>query len=428
MNIKKTVQLLGPGLVFASSSIGTSHLILSTRAGAHHGMVFFWIILACLIFKYPFFEFAPRYVAATGNSLLKGYRNIGMWAVVLFALIIGISMFAVVGAVGAVSAGILSTMGGLSAVPMPTLLGLLLAVSAVLLYFGGYRALDILVKWLSVILLISVAIAFFAVIFKGPIEQAPDFIAPPLMEGAGLALLISLLGWMPTGMEASAMHSFWVLEKQKISGKKANLKDSLFDFNIGYGMTVLLALMFMIIGAFTVYGSGQLLDGSSTEFSNKLLNVFSTNIGQWAVPVILIAAFGTIYGTLITAWDAFARGFSRSLRIFKYGDITANEEENAFVDQYYKPIMVLIGLGGFLLFNFAASNMITMLQGATIFSFIASPILAYLNLKVIQSDAIAPEFRPEQWKISIAWIGLIAMAFFGVYYIYTLFAHGAGAH
>ena len=80
----KRFRALGPGLLFASSAIGTSHLVLSTRAGAHHGMVYIWIIIAALVFKYPFYEFGPRYASATGYSLVKGYKDQGHWACLLY--------------------------------------------------------------------------------------------------------------------------------------------------------------------------------------------------------------------------------------------------------------------------------------------------------------------------------------------------------
>ena len=45
------------------------------------------VIIVALILKYPFFEFGARYAAATGKSLVEGYRNIGRWALWLFLLI-----------------------------------------------------------------------------------------------------------------------------------------------------------------------------------------------------------------------------------------------------------------------------------------------------------------------------------------------------
>lgn len=428
MNKKTILQTVGPGLLFASSSIGTSHLVLSTRAGAHHGMIFFWIILACLLLKYPFFEFSPRYVSATGHSLLKGYKDQGLWAVVLFTIIIGISMFAVVGAVGAVTAGLLSTMVGMNTVSMPVLLALVLGFTAVLLWKGGYKALDNFVKILSIVLLLSVFIAFVAVLFKGPVQPVEEFIPPKLLEGAGFALLISLVGWMPTGMEASALHSFWILENEKSNKRRTSLKDSLFDFNLGYMMTVALAIMFMIIGTYTVYGSGDLLEGNSTEFSNKLLNIFTSSIGGWAYPIIAIAALGTIYGTLITAWDAFSRGFVRAMRIFKFDKLDKSEEQERFVIKFYPWMMAVIGLGGYALFIFSSSSMIKILEGATIFSFVAGPVIAFLNLRAIQGDNIPESFRPSRKMIYLAYLGLGAMSLFAIYYLTILLTSGSIGH
>ncbi|MEO0338155.1 MAG: Nramp family divalent metal transporter, partial [Bacteroidota bacterium] len=310
-NLKTLFKTVGPGLLFASSAIGTSHLVLSTRAGAHHGIVFLWIILGALILKYPFYEFGPRYANATGYSLLKGYRDQGKWAVVLFLIFILVSMFAVTGAIGAVTAGLLTTMFGFGGVPVPILAGVILLLTVALLLLGGFKGLDRLIKVICVVLLVTVVIAFIAVVIKGPITPVADFQAPVLLEGAGLTLLISLLGWMPSGLEASTMHSIWSIEKANTEDYEPTLQQVRFDFNLGYMFTTILALMFLVIGAFTVYGSGQLLEGNATQFSNKLLHVFTSNLGQWSYPVLAIAAFGTIYGTLIAVMDAFPRTFVR---------------------------------------------------------------------------------------------------------------------
>ena len=56
--LKKT---LGPGILFASTAIGVSHLVQSTRAGAKYGFGLLIFIIIANLFKYPFFEFASRY-------------------------------------------------------------------------------------------------------------------------------------------------------------------------------------------------------------------------------------------------------------------------------------------------------------------------------------------------------------------------------
>ena len=67
---------LGPGILLAATAIGVSHLVYSTRAGASYGFGLLWLIVVANLFKYPFFEFGPRYAAATGESLLQGYRKL----------------------------------------------------------------------------------------------------------------------------------------------------------------------------------------------------------------------------------------------------------------------------------------------------------------------------------------------------------------
>lgn len=419
---RQLLKTLGPGLLFASTAIGTSHLVLSTRAGAHHGMMMAGIILIALLLKYPFFEFGTRYANGTGNSLLIAYKKQGTWAIVLFIVAVVVNMFAVTGAIAAVSAGLLSSMFGISALPIPILAGAILAVSVLLLWLGGYAGLDRFIKFLTVVLLVTILIAFIAVLIKGPITKNPDFIAPALLEGAGLTLLVSLIGWMPSGLEASTMNSIWTIEKVQADKYQPSLKEALFDFNLGYIFTAALALMFLTIGAFTVYGSGQVLGGNATAFSNKLLTVFVANLGDWVYPFMATAAFGTIYGTLVTVIDAFSRGFTRAWRVFAFQKIENNEEQVAFLQKNYKLLLVVVGLGGFLLFYFSAAGMIKILEAATILSFFTAPVIAFLNWRAMQSGDLPGSHQPAKWLVNLAYVGLIAMIVFPLFFLWAMLA------
>ena len=77
-------RAFGPGLLWAAAAIGVSHLVQSTRAGAEAGFGLAGVILLALVLKYPFFEYGPRYAAATGESLVEGYERIGRWALWLY--------------------------------------------------------------------------------------------------------------------------------------------------------------------------------------------------------------------------------------------------------------------------------------------------------------------------------------------------------
>ena len=423
MKAKTYLKAIGPGLIFASSSIGTSHLVLSTRAGAEHGMIYFWIILLALLFKYPFFEFGPRYAAATGHNLLKGYKDQGIWAIYIFLLLIVISMFAVTGAIGAVSAGLLSTFFdfGLSD---GLLTGVIILITLIALLTGGYKGLDSIIKLISVTLLITAIVAFAAVLSNGRQVPAPDFEALPLLEGAGLTLFIGLIGWMPTGIEASVMNSIWILKNNETSDIKPTKRQVLFDFNLGYLFTVVTAIIFLVIGAFTIYGSGNQLGEGTTEFSKNLLHAISDNLGPWSFPIIAVAAFGTIYGTLITVLDAFSRCVTQGLRALFFDDMTDNAEQKSFTKKIFPIVLIIQSIGGFALFYFSTSSMITMLEWATIISFLIAPILGVLNLRVILKLRRDTEHDVPNYLLYLAYIGLVAMVGFTIYYLINIGSTG----
>ena len=82
--LKKT---LGPGILFASTAIGVSHLVQSTRAGANYGFGLLFFVVIANLFKYPFFEFGSRFANATETSIIDGYKQLGMWVLWSYLLI-----------------------------------------------------------------------------------------------------------------------------------------------------------------------------------------------------------------------------------------------------------------------------------------------------------------------------------------------------
>ena len=103
--IQSLKNTLGPGILFASTAIGVSHLVQSTKAGAMFGFGLLWAVIAANVFKYPFFEFGSRYANATGTSIIEGYQKLSKWALWTYFIITISSMFFVCAAVGKVTTG-----------------------------------------------------------------------------------------------------------------------------------------------------------------------------------------------------------------------------------------------------------------------------------------------------------------------------------
>ena len=235
MNEKLTNSLksIGPGILFAGAAIGGSHLIQSTRAGASYGFELLYIVILINLLKYPFFEYGHRYAAATGETLIDGYKKLGRWAVWTFFIMSVFLGIVNTAAVTIVTAGLFGHFLKFSTGIMHSaefLAGVLLTLTVVILFVGKYSLLDKIVKVLITILSIFTVVAFFMAFAKGS-NAAPGFTSPEVYNDVGIAFLIALMGWMPAPIELSVWSSIWSKERRKQTKHTATLKESLLDLN-----------------------------------------------------------------------------------------------------------------------------------------------------------------------------------------------------
>lgn len=399
-----SLKKLGPGLLFAGAAIGVSHLVYSTRAGADYGWSLIWAFILINLFKYPFFEFGPRYAIATGETLLDGYAKLGKGYLWGYAVLNTANMFTIQAAVTIVTAGLASHLFGIS--PNLTLwASVIILICSCLLIVGKYKLLDNLMKFIIIILSICTILAMSVAFFKS--NTLPPF-KQILPEGSGLLFLIAFMGWMPAPMDISIWHSIWSVEKQKNSSK-INLKESLFDFNIGYGATIFLGMCFMGLGALVMYDSDIRFSNEGLIFARQLIELYTENLGASSATIISIAAFTTMFSTTITTLDASPRAFSRTLQILM------NDKRD-----FYLKFLFLLAFGTIGIFIFFQSEMGLLVQIATVLSFLTTPFFAWANLKLVTSDNMPKQFRPNKLMVILSWSGLIFLTTFTVGYLYSL--------
>lgn len=263
------IRALGPGLLWAGAAIGVSHLVQSTRAGAIYGFSLVGIVLIANILKYPFFEYGPRYAAATGKSLLDGYRELGNWAMVIFLLLTFGTMFTIQAAVTIVTSGLAAHLFGISLTPF-IWSALILSICILILIIGRYPLLDKMIKLIIVLLSISTIVAVIAAIGHGSSVQG-NFSNSAVWTISGISFMVALMGWMPSAIDISVWHSLWTLERRKETGHKPSLGESLFDFKLGYFGTALLALGFLTLGALVMHGTGEQLSTQGAIFANQII-------------------------------------------------------------------------------------------------------------------------------------------------------------
>jgi len=309
---KNWLTSLGPGLLFAGAAIGVSHLVQSTRAGADFGFGLLWALLLVNLFKYPFFQYGPRYATATGESLIDGYKRLGKGVLLIYYLLTFATMFTIQAAVTIVTAGLAANLFGITT-DITTWSIIITIICFATLLIGKYRLLDNLIKVIIVVLTLSTIIAVSVALFNT--TKSYDF-AQVIPEGAiEIGFLIAFLGWMPAPLDISAWHSLWAIEKQKDIKNGFDTKQAIFDFNIGYAGTIFLAICFLSLGALVMFQSGNEFSSSAGKFAQQIINLYTENLGSQTSIFIAIAAFTTMFSTTLTTLDASPRAMAKSTEL-----------------------------------------------------------------------------------------------------------------
>ena len=197
------------------------------------------------------------------------------------------TMFTIQTAVTIVTAGLANSIfGDIISVEIWTLIISLLSFS--LLLIGKYKTLDKLIKYLIIALTISTHIILYFCRFE--FEMNINFNQTFPIDTTGIIFLIAFMGWMPAPLDVSIWNSIWALEKKKTI-KNYSLKNSMFDFNLGYFGTAILGVCFICLGYFVMYGTGETFSESAGAFSNQLIHLYTDNLGYWSYYLIALQLF-----------------------------------------------------------------------------------------------------------------------------------------
>ena len=401
----KLISKLGPGLLFAGAAIGVSHLVQSTRAGADFGWGLIWALLLVNIFKYPFFQYGPRYAMATGESLLDGYHKVGKIFLIIYFVLNLATMFTIQTAVTIVTAGLASSLFGIT--DNMVVWSLIITIGCyVILLFGRYQLLDKMIKIIILVLAVSTIFSTGVASFNSNEVYSFKQVFP---NGAGLVFLVAFMGWMPAPLDISIWHSIWAIEKNK--NQKITNKESLFDFNVGYISTVILGICFVSLGALVMYNSGVSFSDSGSVFAGQLIELYTSNLGDSFYLIISICAFTTMLSTTITCLDASPRTMSRATQL-----LTKKINKN-----YYFHWISVLSLGTMLIFYYLLSEMGALVEIATVLSFVTAPFYAILNYKLVISKNMPKPHRPSKSMRILSITGILFLTLFALGYILTRF-------
>ena len=414
----RSLKTLGPGILFASTAIGVSHLVQSTRAGAEFGFALIIFVVLANLLKYPFFEYGSRYANVTGTSIIDGYKRLGKNALVLYLLITIGSMFFVTAAVGFVTAGFLENLFQIEFLEIWTVV-ILFIVCAAILSVGKYRALDGLIKIIATVLVISTITAFALALVNGPVEKVEGFEPKIIWDQAGIFFLIALMGWMPTAVDISSWNSLWTLERIKQTKFKPKLKETLYEFRLAYGITAALALVFVTLGAYIFFGSGETLPNNNSLFAHNVVTLYTETIGEWSYIIIASAAFSVMFGTIIAVFDGYSRSLGRTIELL----FEKNEPETKshYSKNKYVFFIVILAVGSFIVIFQFGDKLKELVDVATTISFLVAPVIAVFNFKLVTGKYLERNFQPPIWLKILSYSGIVFLSGFAIFFIVTRF-------
>ncbi|NIP62387.1 MAG: divalent metal cation transporter [Nitrosopumilaceae archaeon] len=413
-NLQRYAKTFGPGILFASTAIGVSHLVQSTRAGAEFGLALVGFVIIANLFKYPFFEYSSRYANVTGTSIIDGYKRLGRHALVLYLVITVASMFFVTAAVGFVTAGFLENLFQIEFLGVWTVIILFLVCTAILMV-GRYRALDSLIKVIGSVLIVSTILAFAIAMINGPVNSAPEF-TQDIWTKAGILFVIALMGWMPMPVDISSWHSLWTVERIKQTQFRPKLKETLFDFNSSYIFTSILAVLFLVLGAFLFFGSGEELPDNNSVFANMIVSMYTITIGEWSYMIIAIAAFSVMFGTTLAVFDGYARSLGRITNL-----LSSKEMNPKSLPRLYLISVLGLSLGSIIIILQFKDSLTELVDFATIVSFLIAPVIAVFNHRLVTGKHLSREHHPPKWLKGLGYAGIVFLIGFAMFFAISRF-------
>jgi Mn2+/Fe2+ NRAMP family transporter len=399
----------------AAAAIGVSHLVQSTRAGADYGFALVWAVILANLFKYPFLEYGPRYAIATGKNLIQGYARMHPAAYWIFGVFTISTMFAVHAAVTMVTASLATDLTGIE-LPILAWSAIILVLCLIYLAKNTYAMLDRAVKILMVILAISTVVAMLLAFINLDYSPPPQTVAPEIWTVSGVAFLIALMGWMPIPIDAAAWQSVWSIERIKQTGYKPNLKEVLFDFNLGYIGAAIIALCFLTLGAMVMYGSGVDFASSAAAFSNQLVELYTTSMGEWAYFIIMLCAFTTMFSTTLTVTSTYPDVVNHLVHIHEHGYSSSMQPSRKRHDY----LLIGVSAGTLILLWILGDQFRFLIDLATTLSFLTAPVLAFMNHKLIHQPEVEADFRPGKWLYTLSISGIVFLTVFALIYLYWM--------
>jgi Mn2+/Fe2+ NRAMP family transporter len=293
---------VGPGIVVAATGVGAGDLVSTLLAGSKFGYTLMWAaVIGCLV-KISLAEATGRWHLATGRTIFEGWRSLGPWTTVYFAIYVVVWGF-VYGAT-AMSSSALPLVAlfpdGPGLKTWAVITGL---VGLTFVWFGRYAIVE-------KIMMVFVGVMFLVVVFVA-IRVSPNFgdalagLWPTLPDGSVLYTL-GLVGGVG-GTITMAAYGYWVNAKGWTG--PSWMKMMRLDNRVAYLTTGVFVVAMLIIGAELLHASHIAL-ATGDQGLLDLSDVLEKEFGAFTAKLFLVGFFAASYSSLVGVWHGVSLLFA----------------------------------------------------------------------------------------------------------------------
>ncbi|MFE4370127.1 Nramp family divalent metal transporter [Streptomyces sp. NPDC056835] len=299
---KSSWTYIGPGIVVAATGVGAGDLVATLIAGSKFGYTLMWAAVIGCVVKISLAEATGRWHLATGRTLFEGWRSLGRWTTVYFAVYVVVWGF-VYGAT-AMSSSALPIVAlfpdGPGLKTWAVITGL---IGLVFVWFNQYAVFERVMT-----VLIGV---MFVVVMYVAIRVVPDVGASfagllPVLPDGSLLYTLGLIGGVG-GTITMAAYGYWVNAKGWTN--TGWMKVMRLDNRVAYITTGLFVVAMLIIGAELLHSSQIALTKGDRGLID-LGTILEDRFGPTTAKLFLIGFFATSFSSLIGVWHGVSLMFA----------------------------------------------------------------------------------------------------------------------
>ena len=418
--LSSILRKIGPGLILASSIVGSGELIATTVLGAENGYKLLWLIVLSCAIKTVVQNELGRHAIGTGETTLEALDSIPgprwkvSWVTWCWAFMVLMTLMQVGAMLGGISE-VLNRM--IPSVPIMAWVWIINFVTVALLIVGRYALVEKVAMGLVVAFtLLTVSCTFL--LFQRPeyfsLSQVVDGLKVQMPAG-GLMTAVATFGITGVGATELVMYPYWCIEKgyARYAGPR---DDSVSWVGRAYGWIRVMAvdvlasmtvytfatIAFYLLGAGILNGMGIVPQGSNMV--HTLSNMYTETLGPWSLVPFLVGAFAVLYSTVF----ASTAGHCRLYADF-FGMLGFYNRRNYLLRLKATRIFVVILLFVPSLYFMWLESPVLMVKIGGLAQAVMLPIIAfctvYLNCKRTPKSIL-----PPGWIKLFLWVSALIMA------------------